>query len=668
VNARAGLRIIVALAAVVAGAGALALFRPGYSPDEEFTLFAVRGIHAHGLPLLPSGLLYDRGLLYSYASWLAAALTGLELPAFRTLSLLSATATLALGYSLIRKVASPAAGAAAAGLVATAVAFWAVATTGRFYAPFLLTCVAVLAVLARPQPSSLALFTVAFVSRLTHELAFTVMAIPVAALVLTWTAERPTRASRRDWAMAGAAILLGLGTAQAVLMSLHFLMPPSDGGGTMIARFFLWQVLNLFERPHGAPVGVVLSALIVSWLVAPGKAAHSLAAALAAAGAVVAIALARGGLDNGLAYPLDMFWSLAGAHPVMVWMAMALLVARLCGAGGEWPAGERAAHMGWVAWVLWFGVIESGITINYVLLPTVCLMAAMGIDLVAIGQQTAAIWPGRRGQLTRAALVGAALMVVSDQWRGTGSLPERLAAARPTIEITGIEAIRNSLQPTDRVACTDELACLVLVGRVDAWLALDDYVRERFVVMRGRQPVGVYAGAPAVLSPSGLLAPGPDGIAPSRVIVVDVFKEYPVGNSITWLPRALTADGLGSRTLLETPQARIVEVLRRAGLPSRAAGTAVPTLRSDGGATGLQPRVIARRQPGRPVPAVTAAPAATRGQVKRSTTDSRRAVSTYASSGRLRSASSISPGRARVIGCRGVKSVQQSSSGWIEMP
>jgi hypothetical protein len=41
------------------------LARSGYSPDEEFTVFAVRGIEAHGLPLLPSGLLYDRGLGYS---------------------------------------------------------------------------------------------------------------------------------------------------------------------------------------------------------------------------------------------------------------------------------------------------------------------------------------------------------------------------------------------------------------------------------------------------------------------------------------------------------------------------------------------------------------------------------------------------------------------------
>jgi hypothetical protein len=165
--------------------------------------------------------------------------------------------------------------------------------------------------------------------------------------------------------------------------------------------------------------------------------------------------------------------------------------------------------------------------------------------------------------MIRAALVGVALMVVADQWRGTGSLPDRLAAARPTIDIEGIGAIRDALRSTDVVACTDELACLLIVGRVDAWLALDDYVRERFVVMRGSTGVGVYAGSRAAFSPADLLAPGPDGTSPARLIAVDVFKDYPVGNSRTWLPRTIDAEGLESRTLLETRQARIVEISRR---------------------------------------------------------------------------------------------------------
>ena len=101
--------------------------------------------------MLPSGLLYDRGLLYSYLSWLTAILARVELPAFRALSLLSAVSALALGYALVRRLVSPAAGAVAAVLVAASLPFWAVATTGRFYAPFLLTCVGVLALATFPS-------------------------------------------------------------------------------------------------------------------------------------------------------------------------------------------------------------------------------------------------------------------------------------------------------------------------------------------------------------------------------------------------------------------------------------------------------------------------------------------------------------------------------------
>jgi len=270
----------------------------------------------------------------------------------------------------------------------------------------------------------------------------------------TWTAGSPTRPRWREAAEEGAALLAGLVAAQAVLFMAHFALPPPEaGGGAMIERFFLWQVLNLLEQPRGGPLGVVMSALVVAWLVAPARARRS-AVVAAAAGAVVVAVIAGHALTTGapvspalalsLHYPLDMFWHLAGEHPVMVTVALGLLVARLCDLGGDWPPRERAAHLAWVGWVLWFGVIESGITINYLLLPTVAMMAAIGLDVVALGQQAAAIWPGPRAQVMRAALTGVALLVVADQWSGTGPLPGRLAAARSTIDVTGIAAVRAS--------------------------------------------------------------------------------------------------------------------------------------------------------------------------------------------------------------------------------
>lgn len=573
----------VALAFLVAGviaAGTASLARPGYTPDEEFTLFAVRGIAAHGLPLLPSGFLYDRGLLYSYTSWLASALTGLELPAFRALSLLSAVGALVIGHRLATRYVSAAAATTAALLVATSVPFWAAATSGRFYAPFLLTWVALIG-----RHRGLTVASIAFLSRLTHELAFTLMVIPVARLVMEgtgarWTAANHARPHWREAAAEGGALLAGLVAAQAVLFMAHFALPPPDAGGAaMIERFFLWQVLNLLEQPQGGPLGVVLSALVAAWLVAPAHARRSTMVA-AAAGALVVAVVAGHALTTGtpvrpalamsLHYPLDMFWHLTGDHPVMVAVALGLMVARLCELGGDWPPRERAAHLAWVGWVLWFGMIESGITINYLLLPTVAMMAAIGLDVVALGQQAAAIWPGRRAQVMRAGLTGVALLVVADQWSGIGSLPARLAVARPTINVAGIDAVRAALRPDDLVACTDELACLLLVGRADAWLALDNFVRERFEVRRGPGAVvGVYAGSPAVTSPRALFSAARDGRTPARVLVVDLHKDYPVGASSAWLPRALAAEGLSSRPLLVTPQARVVQVLAPAATGPR---------------------------------------------------------------------------------------------------
>ena len=568
------LSIIVALVVLI---GALQLTRAGYSVDEEFTVFAVRGIAADGLPILPSGLLYDRGLAYSYTSALITAITGSGLPAYRAISLASAAAALILIFALVRRAADTTSALLAAGLASSTIPFWAAATTGRFYAPFLAAYLAIIVVLVRPgtpkgPPYVATLFVLSALARLTHELAFTIAMIPALGAVLS------SRSQRATWIKATLAVVAGLLAAQAAIFVFHYLAPFS--GETMIKRFFLWQVLNLFEAPPGRQFGIVFVVLLVAWLIAPARGRLTLVIALCGIAAVLgasltramqtaplSTALATSVLADGSRYPLDMFWHMARTTPVSLGLALTLLVARLAGAGGEWRAPERAAHLAWIGWVVWFGVIESGITVNYLLLPVTLMMAAIAIDVVAI----ATAWPRRR----RAALVVGALIVAAvaaDQWRGPGSVTDRLSAARPTIEVPGIKAIRLGLRPTDRVACTDELACLMLVGRVDVWLALDDYVRERFMVRQGDEKVvGVYAGALAVSRPAELFADQEDGRAPERVLIVDVFKEYPVGNSRTWLPKAIETDGLEARTLLETPQARVVEVsppLRNAGIPA----------------------------------------------------------------------------------------------------
>ena len=66
----------------------------------------MRGIESSGLPLLPSRLLYDRGVAYSYAAWLGGAMVTPSLPTYRAVGYIAAVAALVALFSLVRMVAS----------------------------------------------------------------------------------------------------------------------------------------------------------------------------------------------------------------------------------------------------------------------------------------------------------------------------------------------------------------------------------------------------------------------------------------------------------------------------------------------------------------------------------------------------------------------------------
>ncbi len=582
-------------------AGVLALWsiapdlaRPGYSPDEEFTVFAVRGIEAHGLPLLPSGLLYDRGLGYSYASWLAGLVAGQTLPVFRAVSVLSAALALWVVFRELRRVASTSAAALAVVAVAASVPFWVSATTARFYAPFLLCYLVILALLARPTLSTrgvLAMAAVAIGARWTHELAFTLVAVPVVAAM----AAAPGR--QAEWMRRAAWLVAGLVAGQLALFAVHALAP-SGNGDVMVRRFFLWQVLNLFERPPldlprllpvAALAGVVAAsalafirgrqepwsgAIILAGGIAatlgqlglvpvlalaalpivPGRARRVLVGTslgvLAASIAFWMTALVAAGLDlrsawtrlgeTGFVYPLDMFAHLVGAHPALTVLALGTRLARSAGGGGPWTGRQRALHGLWVGWVLWFGVIESGITARYLLLPVTFMLTALVVDAGALAAAR-----GAAARRVAAGLGAAAVVLVTvESWQPrSGERPWE--ADRPTLDSGTSDSL---LMPTDLIAGTDELACLLTAGRVDAWLVLDEFFRERFVVMRGGQPTGTYAGAPAVVALTPLLERAErEG---RRLVVVDVIKDVPgFGSSRDLVPRQLARENLRGEVL-----------------------------------------------------------------------------------------------------------------------
>jgi hypothetical protein len=605
----------LAAAAIVAAALAAALVllalwvdlgRAGYSPDEEFTRFAVRGIHAHGLPLLPSGLLYDRGLAYSYLTALASQAARDSLVAGRMVSLACALGALILLFTLLRGTATAAASAFAAVLAAASLPFWVSATTARFYAPFLLAYIVVLALLTQPSLSWRALAPLALaaaVSRWTHELAFTLAAVPAIVAVLT------RGANRRAWIVRTTAVVAGLAAGQAALLALHALAPPSNGD-VMVRRFFVWQVLNLLERPPldlpamlpaaafgGAAVALGLAALrarvdlpaaaligaggvgaalgqlaiapvlvLAALPLVPGVAGRlvPVALAVAAAGAGFwAVALGAAGVppsaalgrvaDSGAVYPLDMFAHMVRETPFAITVVLLLLLARGAGRGGPWPARERALHALWIGWVLWFGVIESGITARYLLLPVTFLLCAIGVDSAAVLQHGVGIRSGRVAPVLAAAL---AAVLTLESWAGVS--PDVIGAwpVRPTFSV---ELFRGYVQPDDLVAGHDELATLTAAGRIDAWLGLDPFYRERFIVMRGAQPTGTYTGAPAAFELTPLLARATrEG---RRLMIVDVIKDMPgFGSTAQLVPRQLAAEDLRAEVVADGRGVRLLHV------------------------------------------------------------------------------------------------------------
>lgn len=617
--------IATALIAVVVTAPDLT--RAGYSPDEEYTIFAVRGIQASGLPLLPSGLLYDRGLGYSYAAWLASLVTGDPLSGGRAVSVVCGLLALAVLAREVARIATPVTAAAAVVLVATSLPFWVSATTARFYAPFLLGYLVCLTLLARPERSWRRLAMLALVAgltRWTHELAFTLAGVPVLAGVLA------AREARVDWARAALAVAVGLALSQLAIFAVHAAAPPSNGD-VMVKRFFVWQVLNLLERPPldlprllpvAAAAGVATtvalalvrlrhdgaSALmlliggcasslgqlgvgpfvaLVALPVAPAAVRRRLVgtslAVLAAGATFWLLALVAAGLGlgeaarrlgaTGFTYPLDMFTALTEQSPWLTLLAMAGLLARGAGRGAPWTAPQRAVHVLWLGWVAWFGVIESGITIRYLLLPVTFLICAWTLDAAALVRALSPSWQ-RVGTATALAL---SAMVAVESWAGPRGAEDRAEVARPTLDPV---LMKTHLEPDDFLVSHDELGCMLAAGRIDAWLVLDPFFEERFVVRRAGLPTGTYTGAPASPQLTPLLerAEREHG----RLIVVDVLRDVPgFGPTDALLPRQLARERLHGEVIADMLGLRLVQVRRSDDGAVASGARTVPTLALD---------------------------------------------------------------------------------------
>jgi len=130
--------------------------------------------------------------------------------------------------------------------------------------------------------------------------------------------------------------------------------------------------------------------------------------------------------------------------------------------------------------------------------------------------------------------------------------------ARPTL---GVAAVAPAVLATDLVACTDELACLLGVGRVDVWLALDEFFRERFIVLRAGAPTGTYTGAPASFELLPLLQRAER--EERRLVVLEVLKDAPgFGTTAALVTSQLAREDLRGEVIAAGDGVRLIHVVR----------------------------------------------------------------------------------------------------------
>jgi hypothetical protein len=199
-----------------------------YHIDEFISMLAASMVARRGLPVLPSGLFYDHGLLFSFISGACVALLGFSEEVARWPSLLAGVLTLAVYYTAGRRLFdSPAAGLLAAALAALDTLSIEWAGRARMYALahlFVLVSLFWLlhGVFQRPGRRSRYFFLLGLAAALfSHTVSF--IMIPVLALLVVVF----TLAYRRGWlrqpglwgeATVGLALL---GAAMAVVVAGH---------------------------------------------------------------------------------------------------------------------------------------------------------------------------------------------------------------------------------------------------------------------------------------------------------------------------------------------------------------------------------------------------------------------------------------------------------------
>jgi 4-amino-4-deoxy-L-arabinose transferase-like glycosyltransferase len=222
--------------------------------DESRLLLASHGILEHGLPVLPDGFLYTRGLLPAYLNAAIFALIGTSDQSARLASLVASTLLVQAVYRLGFLAGGQRPGLIAATIVAFSPPLVLQSREVWLYSLLLLWMVLALGWLVRDEPGDrlrAGLATVA--ALLTHELA--VLLIPVALLLDAGRVWHATHARTREpvparrWPTSGRSLALFWVIALAGVVVLATLSlvhrAPTLGGSTVEIREFLRPGLDV---------------------------------------------------------------------------------------------------------------------------------------------------------------------------------------------------------------------------------------------------------------------------------------------------------------------------------------------------------------------------------------------------------------------------------------
>ena len=553
---------IAAAIGVAMAIGAALVGRPGYGPDEEITWFAVEGIKAHGVPILPSGLAYFRGPAYSYLAWLSDLFSGAGFEAYRWLGLFCLAAVVMATASLARSLFDR--GVVAAWLIALAPVAVANGAYARFYMPFAAVCTLTLIAAARMREGrrARAWFVAGCVAaRSLHEFGMLLALVPAAGwlcaesaeerrtfgrmmlittavllaehALLLWVPCASWNCERATWGL----FFTGISAIISTALPVAAFASPGEiaiaiGAGAVAAgtSYRTIRADRLFTIAAGVAAALlangVVTALVVLWSIAkPSQAGRVVRAGLlaATAGSVswIALILVRANalvdarfvwelVQGSFRFPWSAIQDLATAHPVVA-AAIMLGVWR-----GAFMASTRSTFPArTLAVVLFLELLSFSITGTDVrsrflvlIMPLAAVFAGAGILCIARIAAAPVVRRSAVGARVAIAVVVIAIVGYGSLEQGSAVVAHRdlgpgapwQAKWLPPVSLSSLEIDRDIIGADDVIVTNDELAALLIIGRVDYWWPPDAASAERyaFTDQRGGKARGLYGGAPVL--------------------------------------------------------------------------------------------------------------------------------------------------------------------------